>query len=354
MLRYELDLRVDAPSPEGDALASALSEASQRLRERLYRQLGLKSHSAGWVTVDPTSERGRGTLRQLAEACRTSNAVAGAGRLLQRLDPQQAAAADWFHLITETAPDSFSLWDDYPSYKPGGLPKGHALNHTFVSAAFVEACVGAGLTGVSFLRCRNLGRKRIPPWYAALPDASLGHGLDHPWFDRRKWLRVVADDRSKRATALDTGQSSFHQRWLRDDLGADEALLGPLLELFPPRTAHASTLTGLSFVTVPRYWARAAPAADFAYVPWGEDGPNRAGKMMRFRLLMVSQRARRVLIEAGLVAQKAFAPLLSIATPEQGVVQLDELHDSIPPMYTAAELSALGREEKRVLAAEGD
>lgn len=350
MPSYELDLRIDARSAEVDALADALTDQSQRVRTTLYRDLGLRSHSAGWVTIAPTSDNGRHTVRQLIDACRSGDAVAGAGRLWEHLDAEQAAAAEWFCLTTDMAPSSFSLWDDYPCYKAGTHPKGHALNHTFVSAAFVEACEAARLTGIAFLRCRNAGRKGGPPWYAALPDCSLGHGLDHPWFDRDKWIRDVRDDRTKRSTSLDTGQSGFHQRWLRDALDPAALFLRPLLELFPASTPPASTLTGLTFITVPRYWTKAAPPADFAYVPWGEDGPNRAGKMMRFRLLMVSARAREALIEARLFAEKAFAPVVSVDAPEAGVARLDELHGPVPPMYSEAELAALRMEERKLLA----
>jgi hypothetical protein len=350
MPTYELDLRIDARAEHADALASTLTDESQRVRSRLYQKLGLRPHSAGWVTIDPLSSKGQHALQRLIEASRGGEAVAGAGKLWEHLDPGQAATIEWFCLTTDTAPESFSLWDEYPSYKAGTHPKGHALNHTFVSAAFVEACQAAGLTGISFLCCRNAGRKAGPPWYAALPDGSLGHGLDHPWLDRDKWLRDVGDDRAKRSTSLDTGQSNFHQRWLRDVLGPDARFLRPLLDLFA-QTAHASTLTGLTVHTVPRYWSKAAPPGDFAYAPWGEDGPNREGKLMRFRLLMVRRRARDALIETGLFAEKAFAPVLSIDTPEPGVARLDALHDRVPPMYSAAELSAMRVEERKLLAA---
>lgn len=353
MPSYALDIRIDAPSREGDPLASVLTVESQRVREQVYRHMRLRPDSAGWVTVDPGSPKGRHTILQLTELCGTGSVVAGSGKLWEHLDAAEAAAADWFSLVTETASDSFSLWDDYPSCKAGTHPRGEALNQTFVSAAFVETCVAARLTGISFLRCRNGGRKRGSPWYAALPDASLGHGLDHPWFDRAKWLAEVRDDRSKRSSSLDTGQASFHQRWLRDALGEDEPFLTPLLELFRGTPAGASTLSGLTFITVPRYWTTAAPDADFAYVPWGEDGPNREGKMMRFRLLMVSRHARGVLLEAGLFPENAFSLLVSVETPEDGVARLDELHGPIPPMYSSAELAAMWLQEQKLPAAEG-
>jgi hypothetical protein len=251
-------------------------------------------------------------------------------------------------VTTKTADRSFSLWDDYPSYAPGSVAGHHVMNHTFVSEEFVQACGRSGLQGVSFLRCRSRGRTPTASWFAALPDQGLGRGLDHPWFDRRLWIRDVGDHPTRRSSSLDTGQNCFHQRWLRLDLGPEAEFLVPLLELFPPPGPHESTLSGLTLVTVPRYWARVFPDADFAYVPWGEDGPNREGKPMRFRQLVVSRRARQVLIDARLLPPKALLAVRSIVAPEAGVEVLDEHHGPVPPMYTPGELAALRLEERRL------
>lgn len=348
MSRYELDLRLDAPGDNG--LAGVLTEESERVRTRVYRKLGLKAYKNGWVRIQLNSDRGRQTIGKLIEECGSGIAAAGAGSVTEHLDEGESVSVDWFYLITKTADRSFSLWDDYPSYKPGGLPPDHALNHTFVSAAFVEAYGRAGLRGLSFLRCQNKGRKHGSGWFVALPDKGLGHGLDHQWFDRSSWIRDVGHDRTKRFSSLDAGQSSFHQRWLRRNLGADAQFLTPLLELFPMTAAHGSTLAGLRFVTVPRFWAKVFPDADFAYVPWGEDGPNREGKIMRFRLLMVGRKARRALIDAGLFSEKAFLPVRSVAVPEEGVEILDERFSPVPPMYTAEELDGLRAREMSLFA----
>ena len=347
MSRYELAVRLDAPAD--DRLGSALSDESERVRSAIYKKLGLKARSKAWVTIDPFSDKGRRTLEQLIAECASARVVAGSGTLTEHLEEAEADAADWFCLITKMADHSFSLWDDYPSYKAGGHPAGsHALNHTFVSAPFVEACERAGLRGISFLRCQSRGRKPAPAWFVALPDAALGHGLDHPWFERASWLSEVADSPGKRTSSLDTGQSSFHQRWLRANLGGDVAFLRPLLALFPAPTVHETTLTGVRIETVPRYWTRTFPDADFAYVPWGEDGPNREGKVMRFRLLMVGRKARHALIDAGLFDAKAFQPVRSVAEPEEGVTRLDERYGPVPPMYTAEELAALRAREAQL------
>ena len=341
---HELELRLDAPGADG--LAGALTEESERARERVYRKLALKVHSKAWVRIDLDPDAGRRTIEQLLAACRGGQVIAGTGIVYERLDSNESAAADWSYLQTKSAYESFSLWDDYPSYRPSEVAGEHAMNHSFVSASFVDACRRSKLRGVSFLRCQPRGRKPAPAWFAALPDHPLGHGLDHPWFDRRLWLRDVGDDPKKRSSSLDTGQNGFHQRWLRADRVRDVRFVQPLLELFPMSSAHDSTLTGLSFVTVPRYWARVFPDADFAYVPWGEDGPNREGKLMRFRMLAVGRKARRALIAAGLFAEKAFLGVRSVAAPEEGVERLDERYPPVAPMYAAQELAALRSRER--------
>jgi hypothetical protein len=106
----------------------------------------------------------------------------------------------------------------------------------------------------------------------------------------------------------------------------------------------------MGFVTVPRSWTQAFPVADFAYVPWGEEGPNRNGKMMRIRQLTVSGRAGRALIDAGLFSEKAFLPTRSVAVPADGVALLDKRHDPVPPMYTDDELAVLRSRERSLFA----
>lgn len=345
MSHFVLVLRVDAPAPGGYTTGDVLTDASQKLRTSIYRKLGLEVHSNAWVTIKLNVAKGRETLRQLLEECRVEGAVVGAGTVTEQFMDEDIAAADWFYLVTKTAGDSFSLWDDYPCYKPGTLPDGQVLNHAFVSAAFVEVCGRLGLTGLSFLRCRNAGRKRSAGWFVALPDRFLGHGLDHPWFDRDRWVRDVAAHPGMRSSSLQAAQYSFHDRWLRDDLGRDDQLVTTLPRLLPI-PARDSSLTGLTFVTIPRYWTRTLPDTDFAYIPWGEDGPNRVGKVLRFRQLVVSGRARAGLMDARLLGAKVFLPVRSVARPEPGVALLDELYPPVSPMYTAEELAELRRREK--------
>jgi hypothetical protein len=336
--RLLLSLRVDAPAPGG----AAASEASKRLRERVYRRLGLKTWSVAWATLPLGSDPADRALDYLVAERRAGRLAIGSAHLAELLDEAEEPASDWCLLSTAQVSGSFSLWDDYPQYKPGGLPKGaHACNHAFVSARFVEVCQRAGLLGLEFLRCRNAGRKSAPDWFAALPESSLGNGVDHPWFDRERWVRHVRGDRNKRISAVDTGQHQFHQFWLRPAVVETELLLPRLLDLCPMRSAPDSGLYGLKLVMAPRYRGRAEPQGDFAYVPWGEDGPNAEGKMVRHRQLALRRRARDALTDAGLLKPRQFLRVRSIGALEPGTADLDTGRPSPGPMYAAEELARM-------------
>lgn len=98
-------------------------------------------------------------------------------------------------------------------------------------------------------------------------------------------------------------------------------------------------------MTIPRYWSGATPDADLAYLPWGEDGPNREGKLLRFRQLAVGARVRADLIAAGLFDEKTFLPVAVMHDAPPGAV-LDRNAVPIPPMYSASELAALRKRER--------
>lgn len=343
MPRYELTLRVDAP---GDERSFFDDSPSARARERIYAALRLKVFSSAWVHLSLGTSKADQAMAMLVQERQANSALVGTAHLAEILAEEEEPGSDWSLLYTPQVSGSFSLWDDYPEYKPGSLPKNvHALNHTFVSADFRAVCERASLTGLEFLRLRNAGRKAGAPWFAALPRHCLGNGLDHPWFDRSRWVPHVKHYARKRFGAIETGQSQFHQYWLREAEVRSNALVQRLLEVCPMPNKAESGLFGLRFVMTPRYLAGAQPDEDFAYVPWGEDGPNREGKMMRFRMLALRRRARDALVAAGLFKPRAFKRVLSVAAPEAGVVNLDALHPPVPPMYTAAELAALRAQE---------
>ena len=341
MSSFSLALRVDAGGRE-----TFLSSASVDTRRKVYAALGLKAYSVAWVRIVPGSAKGNSAIRQLRDWRDAGDLVVGAAILTETFDDRDTEQAAWFYLRTRTV-DDFNLWDPYPHCKPGSLPKVHALNHTFVSSAFVSTVDRRRLTGLSFLRCESRGRKRAAPWFVALPSESLGRGVDHPWFDRTRWLRDVRDRPERRSSAIDVGQYGFHQCWIRK-AAEREAPLDQILPLCPAPPAFTTGIEGLQIVTIPRYWSGVVPASDFAYVPWGEDGPNREGKTLRFRMLAVSARARAALLDDGLFDRKAFLPVRVIDTAEPEIEILDRPHARLPPMYPAFELAALRIQEERL------
>jgi hypothetical protein len=343
MPQFDLTLRVDAPGPAG----GMLGEESNRVRQRVYAALKMRSFSVAWITLRLGTAKSEAALDLLLKEFRAGTALIGSAYLAESLAEDEAPESDWTLLSTRQVSGSFSLWDDYPQCRAGTVPKVHALNHTFVSEQFVAACERDGLRGVEFLRCRNSGRKAGPPWFVALPAHSLGNGLDHPWLDRARWAEHVRDYSRRRHGAVATGQNQFHQFWLRREAQADP-LLARMLQLCPMPARAESGLDGLKLAMVPRYLASAEPPEDFAYIPWGEDGPNREGKMMRFRQLAVRRRARDALLGAGLFKPRDFLRLRSVAAPEPGVDNLDQRHGAVPPMYSAQELAALRAQESRL------
>jgi hypothetical protein len=337
---FSLMLRVDAPDAPAQK-GGMLSPASDALRKQVYAGLKLKPTSVAWITLVPETTKGDAAIARLIAEREAGRLIVGSAYLTEAIDWDTAGDAEWFLLNTRHI-DDFNLWDSYPGCKAGTLPPVHALNGTFVSSAFVETCKERQLRGISFLQCENRGRKKGKPWFVALPDHSFGRGLDHPWFDRAKWLPHAGHRPDRRVSAIDIGQSQFHQRFLRDD--ARHPVLDAMRRLCPPDPS-ASSIEGFQIVGIPRYWSGAVPDADFAFVPWGEDGPNRDGKLLRFRQVMIANRARAALIGAGLFKQKAFLPIIVVrnATPDY---ILDGNSPAIPPMYSTAELAILRARER--------
>lgn len=335
-------LRVDAPDTPAQK-GGMLSPASEVLRKKIYGELKLKARSVAWITMEFGSKKGDAAIAHLIAEREAGRIVVGSAYLTEAIDWSKAGECDWFLLSTRQV-DDFNLWDGYPGCKAGTLPKVNALNHTFVSSAFVETCTKRRLRGISFLQCANRGRKAARPWFTALPDQFFGRGLDHPWFDRSKWLPHAGHRPKARTSAVNIGQSHFHQRFLRAD--AKHEVLEAMLRLCPPNPS-GSSIEGFQVVGIPRYWSGAVPDADFAFIPWGEDGPNREGKLLRFRQLMIAKRARAALIDAGLFDQKAFLPVTIVRDAAHEHI-LDRNMPPIPPMYSAAELEILRARERNL------
>ena len=168
---------------------------------------------------------------------------------------------------------------------------------------------------------------------------------DHPWLDRARWEAYLrAHSAETRDQDAPRPPGHFSGAWVRDDAYRSVPLLAQLLRILPAKSE--TPLTGLTVLPLARYWRKRVPASDFAYVPLGRDGPNRQGKMLRWRRLCASRRARDALLRAGLFRQQDMTPLVLVDAPPLGAPNLDREHPAAPPMYSPAELAALRAQER--------
>src|SRR5918996_1897783 len=156
-MRYELTFRVDTPGDDFGMGPGA--DATRELRARIYGALKLKVFNVAWVRL----RYGTPKWEEAVALLRKERALVGSAHFAELLDEEDEPQSDWSLLFTPQVSGSFSLWDDYPQYKAGSLPKNaHAINYAFVSGEFVAACERARLRGIEFLRCKNSGRKAAP------------------------------------------------------------------------------------------------------------------------------------------------------------------------------------------------
>lgn len=307
-----------------------------------YRTLGLRA-SGPWAALDPLAPKSARTLERLELFVRSGAARLAEARLHESMTAAELDACEWFELGNRffKGDPGFTLWDDYPSCRSAAVPDGiHLFAHCVVSARFRALVRTRRLRGLEFLRVKEKSRKPKLAWFVALPRAPLGQGVDHPWFDRARWeAHLRAHPALTRDQDATRPPGYFAGAWVRDDAYRCVPLLAQLLRILPEKSEVP--LTGLTVLPVARYWRKRVPASDFAYVPLGRDGPNREGKVLRFRGLCASRRARNALMSAGLLRSQEAAPLLLVDAPPAWAPNLDRLHPAAPPAYTDAELARL-------------
>jgi hypothetical protein len=336
---YELFLRLDPHDPQPNWLHDPAAPA---LRKSFYRSLGLRGTDT-WVTIDPLAPKTADTLDRLEVLVKSGAVAPGEVRLRESLTAQELDACEWFGLENRffKGEPGYSVWDDYPACKSAAIPDGiHLFEDVLVSAMFRAVVETQRLGGLEFLRVREKSRKPKLAWHVAVARAPLGQGVDHPWFDRARWERYLREH-AARTYDQDPARppGHFSGGWIRDEAYRAEPLLARLLKLLPEKSEQP--LVGLTILPVARYSRAHLPPADFAYVPLGRDGPNRAGRLFRFRRLCASRRARDALLGAELIRERDAEPLLVVDAPPAGAPDLDRLHAPPPPMYTDPELATL-------------
>jgi hypothetical protein len=344
MPEVRLHLRLDPHETQPNWL---WDPAAPEFRKSFYRSFGL-GRSDTWATIDPATPKGVRALDRIELLVKSGAVLLGEARLQESLTGAELDACEWFELGNRffKGDPGFSLWDDYPSCRSAAIPNEvHLTADVLVSEAFRAVVEAERLRGLEFLRVKEKSRKPKLAWYVGIARQQLGQGVDHPWLDRGRWEQYLRDHASRTYDQDPTRPPGhFSGHWVRDDAGRSDALLARLLRLVPE--GAGPVLEGLTVLGVPRYWRERLPAADFAYVPAGRDGPNREGKILRFRKLCARRRARDALLAAGLIREQDAEPLLVVDEPPAGAPNLDLLYPPAPPMYSDAELAALRAQER--------
>jgi hypothetical protein len=378
--RYDLTFRVDflpgwehyRPLEWGATITAEecleQQERERQARQRIYNSFGLKLFSLAWATVSLTPQRAEKLGQVIADLVRRNVACLGSGQLYEMFTPEEEEACEWFLIdAPHSGCDSDFYLGEYPTcHADRYLPTQHVLAENHVSERFVEAVKSAGLTGLEFLWVRDKGRYAAPQWYRAIASLPLGHGVDHPWFDFRRFFNGrmlyrqsrLADeffrdalgdrlplyeagtlrppDAIVRAGVRDFDNRHLDEGWTTRTDAIDEVIRG-----FP-----SDDSLGLSIAGVPRYLRAYLPGTDFAY-SWSMTDTGTRGFVPSYNLCC-NRKARQALLAAKLVQASALRGILTLDSPPPGRQDLDAVAGGCPPqVHRPDELIELRRMEVR-------
>lgn len=173
-------------------------------------------------------------------------------------------------------------------------------------------------------------------WYQVYADHPIGRGLDHPLLDPTK-IRMEESQVGKPGL-----RNAIHpaRRWghevasrmdknLREGIQWQPEIIGRMLRACP----------GYFRVAGPHRFVREfLPRTDFAYNSWGFNPPEVGESRFNFGLLC-NARARKVLVDAGVVKPSLFESVATVPEAEAGSAILDrEIRYPLPlPDFTSEE-----------------
>ena len=209
----ELVLRLDPRDAEPNWLHDPAAPA---LRKSFYRSLGLRG-SDTWVTIDPAAPKSAETLDRIEVFVKSGAVALGEVRLRESPTAAELEACEWFALENRffKGDPGYSVWDDYPSCRSAAIPDGiHLFADVVCSAAFRAVVEAQQQRGLEFLRVKEKSRKPKLAWHVAVARAPLGQGVDHPWFDRRRWERYLREHAALTLRPGPDPTAGAFSRWL--------------------------------------------------------------------------------------------------------------------------------------------
>jgi hypothetical protein len=282
----------------------------------------------------------------------------GTGYLTQSLTDDAENQTGWFQLSKDLKKLEAGPRCDYwihatkaDRMKPG-IDVASARFGFAVSERFREVVEKHRLTGVEFVWIPDQGKYRAPQWYLPIAHNSLGRGLDHPWFDRKK-LNKHPDCRKKEEALWRCGVTWFFEKNLRDKPDFGSAIKDRLFYLF-------RNCRGICFVTFLTVLRSHLPPTDFAYFggerdSWGECNGKKCKDSYRStggRGLCVNRQTRDLLIANKVSRAEDWAGIQVLDKPYKDAAVLDRLYPDPPgPLFTDEEIGWIRAEEAKAWAA---
>lgn len=340
MPQFTLSFRID---PHPDRMASVSHEdkmgLEQEIRLALYKEFDLKVYSYAWVSGEQGWPHWQRLLKRMEALGKTREAVFGSGILYEQNTEEEQIQCPWFLLRSPNMLEMFSLMDPYPTCKAFQLPPGkHVMERHFVSETFKRVVENEGLTGLDFLWVRDKGKYRAPQWYAAIAQEPIGHGIDHPWFDRSAYETSI-----KVSPMYKTGMTHFDNRYFLSDWSTGDILLDEIIHMFP-KDCLGLTLQSERM----RFLKKQIPRTNFAY-HWSDTDSRVDGRMVRYRELCLDRMAKDALCQAGVIKEANLVGIRLLDILPAGVSDLDAV-ECPSPVFAEKEWPELRKQEARFLA----
>ena len=300
-----------------------------KLKADLIKEFKLSLVAGGGIEVDMDSEAFEPLITRLTQLHDQQLVYPAHAFLHIKLVDSITHPASWFqfapqrdasHVIWGTKNKSDNLTCKADAAKPD-LHVGHSVMGICVSERFKAVVEQHELKGLEFIWLQDKGRYRAPQWYWLNTMVPLGRGLDHEFFDSRKWPRHP----SEAAPEWRTGVTRFD----KDQLWAEEPFESALKNKFVSLCPGSGT-QGLRFWTYRQFLAKYLPDSDFAYGREGYD-----------RFLCFNRKTRDILLASRLITEGDFTPILTWDEAPDGAEILDGCGTPLPGYclsYTEAEL----------------
>lgn len=319
---------IDVPYKEQEQLVKALCESCglEYIRIGSYK---LPFHSPRWPHILDQIERAHAEKVVGLTAC-----------WIEEPKPSPVDPHTWFELETSGSEFRFSR------RPPNNTHYTYGEDEFIASDQFRQIVQKHALTGLEFLPLEDARPSDPSRWHEVFAYEPIGRGLDHPLCDHLIENKSC-QEYGRLARRLGNSIADF-RNW-RKEIGFADSLM--------PRLTRAACFVfrDLFRVQGPRRFTREyLPRTDFAYEGWydhlkdgGPGGYGRGG-----RGIACNARARRILIESGVMKARQFKALATVPVAEANAVILDSAikHPLPPPVYTRAEAAEERSRRERIIA----